>query len=368
ADRRCGGIVLSRVSGFGFLSPLYRIATVKPQLIGVYTAGYLSAIVLSFPLVLAIAYGVHQLFFTQVMLLVPFLLIVFSEVLFWRAVEAVININKGLERFGPASIIIILGFLMKAGAAVFLTVQVDPDLALWAHIYFAVQGAAALLAIAVFYPKQKLRFRPRLYVRRLPDAFSVSGAEILFYVQSELDKIVVLAVGGSTAAGIYAIIMRLVDLTAMPVRTFSTILTQRLMRRPGLMGTLKVRVGFEAGVFLISTLAIVAMVAVLWIKPDVLGSNVAGAASLLWLVTLVPAFRNLIEYQSELLYGRGQTFIRLANYAVIGAVKVALLHALLASQADPADWLVWTNAVFAVLYVISAGVTYSVLSRPAKPV
>ncbi|MEO0920160.1 MAG: hypothetical protein AAFX98_05615, partial [Pseudomonadota bacterium] len=43
------GIVLSRVSGFGFLSPLYRIATVKPQLIGTYTSGYLVAVMISLP-------------------------------------------------------------------------------------------------------------------------------------------------------------------------------------------------------------------------------------------------------------------------------------------------------------------------------
>ncbi|MEM1376791.1 MAG: lipopolysaccharide biosynthesis protein, partial [Pseudomonadota bacterium] len=222
--------------------------------------------------------------------------------------------------------------------------------------------------LAIFYPKQRLKFRPKLYLRRLPDAFSVSGAEVLFYLQSELDKLVVLAIGGSTAAGIYAIIMRLVDLTAMPVRTFSTILTQRLMRRPQLMRTLKVRIGFEAGVFVVSTAAIGAMVFVLWLKPDILGANIATTTGLLWLVILVPAFRNLIEYQAELLYGRGQTFIRLLNYAVLGVVKVALIVALLSWQTDAQSWLVWTNLVFAALYVISAIITYSVLNRAVKPV
>lgn len=362
------GIVLSRVSGFGFLSPLYRIATVKPQLIGTYAAGYLSAIIVSLPVVLVIAYGVHALFFASSMLLLPFLLIVFSEVLLWRSVEAVININKGLERFGTASFIIVFGFSMKAVAALILALQSSPDLAQWAQIYLISQAVAAFIVIALFFPRQRLRFRPKLYIRRLPDAFSVSGAEVLFYIQSELDKLAVLALGGPAAAGVYAIIMRLVDLTALPVRTFSTLLTQRLMRRPELMKKPFVRVGFEIGVFFVSTAAMLAMVLVLWIKPDILGANVAPAASMLWLVALVPAFRNLIEYQAELLYGRGQTFVRLVNYALLGGVKLALLYALLSTRPDPATWLIWTNTVFASLYLISASVTYSVLGRPAKPV
>ncbi|MEL6202691.1 MAG: lipopolysaccharide biosynthesis protein [Pseudomonadota bacterium] len=362
------GIVLSRVSGFGFLSPLYRIATVKPQLIGTYTSGYLVAVMISLPLVTLLAFGVHALFFAASMLLLPFMLIVLSEVLMWRSVEAVININKGLERFGTASFIIVFGFAMKAVAAVILALQTTPDLAQWASIYFVAQTVAALLATAFFFPKQRLRFRLSLYKRRLPDAFSVSGAEVLFYIQSELDKLAVLALGGPAAAGVYAIIMRLVDLTALPVRTFSTLLTQRLMRRPEIMSRFSVRVGFELGVFVISTAAILAMIVVLWIKPDILGANVASTASLLSLVLLVPAFRNLIEYQAELLYGRGQTFIRLANYGLLGVAKLGLIYALLSTRTDPMVWLVWTNAVFGSLYLISASVTYSVLDRPAKPV
>jgi hypothetical protein len=33
--------MLSRLMAFGFVSPLYRIATVKTRLLGVYTAGFL---------------------------------------------------------------------------------------------------------------------------------------------------------------------------------------------------------------------------------------------------------------------------------------------------------------------------------------
>jgi O-antigen/teichoic acid export membrane protein len=35
------GLVLSRLMAFGFISPVYRVATVKPRLLGVYLAGLL---------------------------------------------------------------------------------------------------------------------------------------------------------------------------------------------------------------------------------------------------------------------------------------------------------------------------------------
>ncbi|TCD16572.1 lipopolysaccharide biosynthesis protein [Oricola cellulosilytica] len=358
------GIVLSRIAAIGFISPLYRIATVKPQLIGVYTAGYLAALGLSLPLVVAAGATVYLLLFDQGMSALTFALIAGTEILLWRTLEVVINVNKGLERFGRASLLIVFGFTMKALAAGLLAMSAFPSLATWAAIYFVTQGIMAMLAVAIFYPRRKLRFRPALYRRRIGDALAVSGSDVLFYAQSELDKLVVLAAGGSVSAGLYAIIMRLIDLTAMPVRSFSTLLVQRLMRRPDMLGGWKARALVEAGIFAVSTAAMAAIVLVFTVKPDILGSNVASAGALLGLVLLVPAFRNLIEYQAELLYGRGQSLLRMFNYGVIGALKAVLLLALLSHFGNPEDWLIWTNAVFATLYAISFALTYRAMRRP----
>ena len=51
------GIVLSRMMGFGFISPLFRVATTRPNLIGAYTAGFLIAALLSLPVLLLVALG-----------------------------------------------------------------------------------------------------------------------------------------------------------------------------------------------------------------------------------------------------------------------------------------------------------------------
>ena len=49
ATASAAGVMLSRILAFGFVSSLYRIATVRPRLIGVFTAGFLLLAVLSLP-------------------------------------------------------------------------------------------------------------------------------------------------------------------------------------------------------------------------------------------------------------------------------------------------------------------------------
>lgn len=359
------GILLSRLLAFGFTSPLYRIATVKPQLVGTYTSGYLGLALCSLPVIVLIGLGIYSLFFANRMALGVFVLIVATEVVFWRGLELVIIINRALERFGLTSIVIVFGYAMKALAAAIFAFGDDFSLARWAVIYCTTQALMVVIAIGLFYPKQRLRWHTGIYARRMRDALAVCGADILFYVQSELDKLVVLTFGGEVAAGIYAMVMRLVDLTATPVRVFSAILSQRLMRYPGLIDTLKVRSLLEIMMFAVSTAGLVAMAGALWIKPDLLGDNVATAGSFLFVVLMVPAFRNLIEYHAELLYGRGQSGIKLINYTLIGATKALLMVWMLTAFSTPSQWFIWTNAVFGTLYVISFMLTYTAMRRPA---
>ena len=79
------GIMLSRIVGFGFTSPLYRMAAVKPQLIGVFGAGYLFFAALSTPVLLAAAWAAHSVFFDADLLLSTFLVIVLTEAFLWRS-------------------------------------------------------------------------------------------------------------------------------------------------------------------------------------------------------------------------------------------------------------------------------------------
>lgn len=362
------GVVLSRLVSFGFVSPLYRISTVKPQLLGAYTGGYLAAVVISLPIFALAAFLTHLVFFGADLVFGIFAVIVATEALLWRSLEVVVLVNNGLNRFGRAALLVIIGTALRAIAAVLFAFSSLTTLGAWSWWYAGANGVALIIAIVFFYPRVKLRLIPQLYYRRLADSFAVAGAEILFYIQMELDKLLVLAVGGPQTAGVYAIVMRLVDLTALPVRSFNMMLVQKLMRTPDMLRSLKIRGGLEAGVFAVSTLGLIALAVFLYIFPRALGSNVASVVALLPLIALVPGLRNLIEYQAELLYARGQSGLRALNLGLLALAKAGLLSWLLLTFTAVNDWLIWLNAMFAAIYLLSTWLTYRAIRKPARRV
>ncbi|WP_265516768.1 lipopolysaccharide biosynthesis protein [Nitratireductor luteus] len=362
------GVMLSRILGFGFIAPLYRIATVKPRLLGAYTVGFLAMSALSLPVV-AVAGGVMYLVFFQAdMAPAAFALVIAAEALLWRPAEAVIIVNNGLNRFGRGAFLVILGTAIRAAAALVFAFLATRDLWIWTQLYLAANALSLLIAATFFYPWQRLRFTPRLYMRRLGDAAYVAGAEILFYLQMELDKLLVLALGGPHLAGIYAIIMRLVDLTAIPVRTFSMLLVQKMMRAPDMLRRIVTRIGIEGGIFAVSTLALLSLAVLLYFAPGILGSNVAEAAPLVILALAVPGLRNLVEYQAELLFARGQTAIRAINLVLLAGIKAVALAYILEQHDMARDLVPALNWAFLVIYLASAALTYSALRLPAKRV
>lgn len=366
ATASAAGVVIARLLAFGFVSPLYRAASVKPRLIGTFTAGFLLMALMSLPLIAAATLGAHAIFFAGDLPLPVFALIVAAEALLWRPFEAVVIVNNGLGRFGRGALLVIGATALRAAAAALFAFMPDRNLAAWAAAYVAANAASLLVAAALFYPRQRLRLRPRLYWRRLRDAVSVAASEMLFYLQAEFDKLLVLALGGPALAGIYAIVMRLVDLTAIPVRAFSMMLVQRMMRTPDMLKSLRVKVAIETAVFIVSTCALAGMALVLHVFPRALGSNVAQAAPLVALALFIPGLRNLIEYHAELLYARGQTVLRVVGLAMMGAIKAAALVLVIRSVNGAEALVWWLNAAFVALYATSAVFTYAALRRPAR--
>lgn len=361
------GVVLSRVAAFGFVSPLYRIATVKPRLLGVYSAGLLAGALLSLPLVTAIALSIHVLLLAGQMPALAFAAILLAEIVLWRGTEIVIIVLNGLNRFAAGAMLLILGMALRAGAAVGFALFGNGTLDQWSLAYLTANGLALVAAVVWFFPRTRLRWRPELYLRRWVDAVSVGFAEVLFYLQSELDKTLVLAVGGAGTAGLYALVMRLVDLTALPVRAALTLLVQRLMRSRDLIRQTGNRVLIELAVAAVSTAGIAAMAVFLWLFPTALGENVAVAAPLVGLVLAVPAFRNLIEYHSELLYATGRTVLRAGLLGTLGVLKALLLGWIVAQATGASQWAVALNAAFLPLYAVSALLTYRWLGASAVP-
>ncbi|MCQ0990300.1 lipopolysaccharide biosynthesis protein [Jiella marina] len=355
------GIVLSRIAGLGFVSPLYRVATVRPQLIGTYTVGFLLALVVSLPLVAVAAGGFYLVFFAGEMPLPAFVAIIVAEVLCWRLLEVVCIVNNGMGRFFAGAVIVIVGSAVRAAAAVGFVTLGDGSLTAWAFTYLAANAIAFLVVAIIYYPRRRLRFRPALYLARWRDSVSVAGAEIIFYLQSELDKLLVLSFGGAETAGIYAILMRLIDLTALPVRSFNTMVVQKLMRSPQWLESWRVRWGIEAGVALVSVAGLTFLGGFLHYFPRALGDNVADVAPLVLLALFVPAFRNLVEYQSELLYARGKTAMRALILAIVGMMKAGLLMVLLRAMPDQNSWILGLNGLFLTLWIVSASASYTAL-------
>ena len=162
--------------------------------------------------------------------------------------------------------------------------------------------------------------------------------------------------------------MRLVDLTAIPIRAFTMMLVQKMMRMPELLARLAVRTGIEGGIFAVSTLALLCLAILLHFFPAMLGKNVAEAAPLIGLAIMVPGLRNLVEYQAELLFGRGQMLPRALNLALLGGVKAVLLIWVLGHITATRDLVLSLNAVFAAIYLASALLTYSALRLPSKAI
>ena len=200
------------------------------------------------------------------------------------------------------------------------------------------------------------------------DALSVSCAEIIFYAQMELDKVLMLALAGGEVTGIYAVIMRLVDLTAMPLRAFNTLLVQSLMNTPDLMKSWKRRFAMEGGIAVVSTLALGAAALLLWIQPTLLGKNIALVAPVLLFALAIPATRNIVEYHSELLYARGQTFARAGLLALLGTLKALMMMQFIQPQIASITLILWMSAVFAALYLVSAAFTYGLINKPVARV
>ncbi len=360
------GLILSRLLAFGFISPLYRVATVKPRLLGAYLSGFAGLSAFSLPLITLVAGVAYLLLFAERLALLPFAAIIVAEVLGWRLVEVVAIVNNGLRRFRQAALLVIIGSGLRTIAALLFAGFGHASLEIWAFAYCGATMASAAVALLAFLPKARWRFVRSLYPRRMADAVFAGAADIVFYVQSELDKLLVLGLAGERTAGLYAIALRVIDLTAMPVRSFNQMLVQKIMQERGVGGFRRLA-AYEAGIALVSVAGLVAVIIALKPFPHLLGRNVSEAAYLFAPMLLVPAFRNLVEYHAELLYARERTGSRIALLCLLTAIKAGLISVVMTRFPEAGSWAASMNLVFGVVYLASAGFTYTLLAQGRRP-
>ena len=120
--------------------------------------------------------------------------------------------------------------------------------------------------------------------------------------QNEIDKVVMLSLADQRTVGIYAISSRIIDFTSVPIRSFYVLYTRKLIIEGRSSNQIGRSLSVEMLIALVSTAGLAALLTMLSIWPDLLGHNVASATQLFGVLLAVPAFKNLLEYHSELFF------------------------------------------------------------------
>lgn len=362
ASVSAAGVLIGCMAGFGFQSFVFRAAAGRRSAMGGYLAAFYAGFVVALPLMFVIAGLLYLLLFREMIALPAYLAIILVEVALWRLIELIVQMNNGLGRFGAAASVVSLSAGFRAAAAVAFWAQGGGDAETWAVWYLIGNGTSLAILALLFHPRIRLRWRPSLIRLRLRDGSLFAFSYFAFLASNEVDKIVVLALAGERMAGIYAIAMRIIDLTAVPLRPVFVLYSRKLIQagratRALVHECLKV----EAAVALVSTAGLLAVVALLTLWPDLLGANVATASAMLAAIVIVPAVRNLLEFHSELFFAFDHMILRafvIAGLVIGKAVGLAILLSLVTS-----DWAIWLNALYGATYVISFAAIYGLLAR-----
>jgi O-antigen/teichoic acid export membrane protein len=352
------GIMIGCFSGFGFSSFAFRAAAGKRRVLGGYLGVFYASWLVSLPLCLAASLPVFYLLFTTSLSLTAFIFIILVEAGTWRIVEMIHQVNNGLGRYAQASFVISLGSALRTAGAIAFMASGSHDVETWSVIYLAFNLAAMALAVVVYQPRIRLRWSPSLFLGRIRDALLFSVAYCAFVAQNEIDKLVMLSLADQRTVGIYAISSRIIDFTSVPIRTFHVLYSRKLIREGRQRSQIGRSLSVELLIALISTVAFAALLAVLWVWPNLLGHNVAAATQLLGVLLAVPAFKNLIEYHAELSFAYQAMTIRAVLTTSMVGLKAAALALLLLCFNGIAEWGVWLNAVYIGLYALSAVAVY----------
>lgn len=357
------GTILSRLSGFGYGAVLFQVSATRPRLLGPYLGTYLVWMVASLPACLAVAWVVHSLGFSGRFAVVPYLCVIASEAVVWRMLDAVSATNSGLGRFGFAASAYAIGTAARALAALAFLAAGGHTLDAWARLYLAANLAALLVTAVALMPRVRPRYRRGTAFLRWRNAIALGGAGLAGSAQAEIDKLLVLSFGGAVTAGLYAICIRVIDLTAVPTRAFNVLMIQRLLKDPTQAAGPRRRVMIEGAIAVVSTATFGGLMTVASLWPGLLGRDVASASGLFACLWMVPALRNLTEYQAELLYGHGKMVATFKVALALTAAKAVLMALLFSWLGAEGRWAWPMTGVFLATYGLSTLMTYRALAR-----
>jgi O-antigen/teichoic acid export membrane protein len=359
ASASATGLMIASFAGLGFGSFAFRAAAGKPRLLSRYLGLFYGGLAVSTPLGVLASLPLYVLLFRDHVPLPDFLAILLVETLLWRVIEVHSQVQNGMGRFTQGALVIITGSALRALGAVAFWASGGGGLDRWAGFYLVANVAAIAAVWLLFHPPVRARWSLRLFRIRLRDGLMFTLSYFALNAQGQIDKLIVLSMTDARFAGIYAISTRLMDFTALPFRSFYVLYTRKLFGegkriRNALGRTVKV----EGAILGVSTLGFLALDLALWLKPDLLGANVAVAAHLFALMLMVPAFRNLIEFHGELFFVYGRMTIRAGVAIALVTLNMLLLALLLSFTTALQDIALGLNAIYGLLYVISAFALY----------
>lgn len=358
ASTSAAGVMIGCFSGFGFSSYAFRASAGRRRLLGPYMAVFYACWLASVPLGLLVSLPFYYGIFRDSIALPAFLMILVVEIAFWRLIELIHQINNGLGRYTAASLVITIAAATRALAAVvFALAGGGPD-ETWAVYYLVANGAAMAVVWTLYRPRVRLRWRTALFVGRLKRALLFAVSYFAFNAQSEIDKVIMLSLADERVAGIYAISMRLIDFTTVPFRTFYVLYSRKLIREGEPVDILARGLRLEAVIAVLSSLGYAALIALLWLKPGLLGPNVTVAMTLFGVLFAVPAFKNLLEFHAELFFAYERMTARAVVSTSLVVLKGAGLALLLLANGALEAWAPWLNALYGALYLVSVVAVY----------
>jgi O-antigen/teichoic acid export membrane protein len=363
ASVSAAGMIIGSFTAFGFQGQLFRTAAARPRSLGGAFAAYYAAFAVSLPIGAAAAGALYWLLFAPSIGPAGYFTIIAAEISLWRFVEMLVQVNNGLGRYSAAAHVLMASAALRALAALAFLAVGGGDAAHWSAFYFA-GNAAAFATLGYFYhPRVRLRWKPAIFFGRLCDGFAYAVSYCAFLAQNEADKLVILSLAGDRMAGIYVIAMRILDLTAAPLRPMFVIYSRKILlagrARLRLLGEI-LRV--EAFIAATSIAGYLALLALLSRWPNALGHNVASAYGLLSVLWIAPAAKNLIEFHGELFFTFGRMGARGVLSASMVALKAAAIALLIRAFAGDPHWTPWLNAIYAAIYLMSLATVRLLLS------
>jgi O-antigen/teichoic acid export membrane protein len=350
-------LVIANGGTFGFNGPLFRAATTRPRIVGVYISGLLVYALGTIPFVLALTFIAHLLLLRTFISLEALIAIVLSEALCARLTLSIQGLHVGLGRYAIASIVGLLPQLLRSIAVGAFWLSGWRGLDAWAEFYLAANLVALALAMTSI-PHRKLRWSRKVVLGRLSESLAFASVCLVLALQTELDKLLVLVMTTPVTAGLYALTMRIVELVTLPVRAFFPLYVKRLMRRPELIADRRLGGWVELGIGAAATGLFSVLLLVLSLAPNMLGANIAAAYAWFAGLLLIPGAKILTDFHRDIFFAANRLYSSAMIALLLLLVRLGSLAVIVVAIPDHNRWILPLNLVFLALYLVSAGFTW----------